>query len=148
MPSILSRLVVAGMLISISASAVFGQDPTMALKLEWSAVSKGRTEFEVSDAALLPSTLALAAEQSGCSYKDDIKNAPVRFMRPEGTPSCYRVLLRNHWLASDIRCFERAEAKAPRTSVSRATGRRWHHGKAGLDHVGKGSQRLSSRNWI
>jgi hypothetical protein len=84
MLSILSRLVVAGMLVSISAAAVFGQDPTMALKSEWSAVSKGRTEFEVSDAALLPSTLALAAEQSGCSYKDDIKNAPVRFMRPEG----------------------------------------------------------------
>ena len=84
MRSILSRLVVAGMLVSISAAAVFGQDPTMALKSEWSAVSKGRTEFEVSDAALLPSTLALAAEQSGCSYKDDIKNAPVRFMRPEG----------------------------------------------------------------
>ena len=83
MRSILSRLVVAGMLVSISAAAVFGRDPTMALKSEWSAVSKGRTEFEVSDAALLPSTLALAAEQSGCSYKDDIKNAPVRFMRPE-----------------------------------------------------------------
>jgi hypothetical protein len=84
MLSILSRLVVAGMLVSISASAVFGQDHTMALKLEWSTVSNGRTEFEVSDAALLPSTLALAAEQSACRYKDDIKNAPVRFMRPDG----------------------------------------------------------------
>jgi len=84
MLSILSRLVVAGMLVSISAAAVFGQAPTMALKSEWSAASNGRTEFEVSDAALLPSTLARAAEQSGCSYKDDIKNAPVRFMRPDG----------------------------------------------------------------
>jgi hypothetical protein len=84
MVSTLSRLVVAGLLVFSSASVGLGQDPMMALKLEWSIVSKGRIEFEVSDAALLPSTLALVAEQSGCRYKDDIKSAPVRFMRPEG----------------------------------------------------------------
>ncbi|WP_213290144.1 hypothetical protein [Bradyrhizobium sp. sGM-13] len=84
MVSILSRLVVAGMLAFSSASVVLGQDHAEALKREWVTASKGRTEFEVSDAALIPSTLALAAEQSGCRYKDDIKDAPVRFIRPEG----------------------------------------------------------------
>jgi hypothetical protein len=82
--SILLRFVVAAMLALNSASGVLAQDPAEALKREWSAVSKGQPEFEVSDAALLPSTLALAAEQSGCRYKDDIKETPVRFIRPEG----------------------------------------------------------------
>ena len=81
--SILSRFVVAGMLVFSSAAAVLGQDRTETRR-EWGTLANGRTEFEVSDAALLPSTLALAAEQSGCRYKDDIKDAPVRFMRPEG----------------------------------------------------------------
>jgi hypothetical protein len=44
MVSILSRLVVAGMLVFNSASVVLGQDHTMALKLEWSTVSKGRID--------------------------------------------------------------------------------------------------------
>ena len=148
MVSILSRLVVAGMLVFNSASVVLGQDHTMALKLEWSTVSKGRIEFEVSDAALLPSTLALAAEQSDCRYKNHIENATVRCHAPRRPPSCYRVLLRNHWLTSGIRCFERAQANTSRTSVSRATGRRWHDSKAGFDHMGKGSRSLSGRNWI
>lgn len=83
MVSILSRLVMAGMLLFNSAAAVLGQDRTETLR-EWGTLANGRTEFDVSDAALLPSTLALAAEQLGCRYKDDIKTAPVRFMRPEG----------------------------------------------------------------
>lgn len=81
--SLLSRLVVAGMLLCNSAAAVLGQDHTETRR-EWGALANGRTEFDVSDAALLPSTLALAAEASGCRYKDGIKEAPVRFMRPEG----------------------------------------------------------------
>ena len=84
MLSIFFRLVAAGMLAFCSASVVLGQDHAEALKREWAIASKGRPEFEVSDAALLPSTLALAVEQSGCRYKDGIKDAPVRFIRPEG----------------------------------------------------------------
>jgi hypothetical protein len=84
MASILFGFVVVGMLALSSASAVLAQDSAETLKREWIAASKGQPEFEVSDAALLPSTLALAAEQSGCRYKDDIKDKPIRFIRPEG----------------------------------------------------------------
>ena len=79
----LSRFVVAGMLLFSSAAALLADD-RIETRREWGTLANGRTEFEVSDAALLPSTLAVAAEQSGCNYKDDIKTAPVRFMRPEG----------------------------------------------------------------
>ena len=144
MRSILSRLVVAGMLVSISAAAVFGQDPTMALKSEWSAVSKGRTEFEVSDAALLPSTLALAAEQSGCSYKDDIKNAPVRFMRPEG----HRLaIVFCSGIIGSHQIFDVSNVLRPRLLELPFLVQPEGVGTT-VDHVGKGSQRLSSRNWI
>jgi hypothetical protein len=81
--SILPRLVVAGMLVFNSAAAVLAQDRTETRR-EWGMLANGRTEFEVSDPALVPSTLAVAAEQSGCRYKDYIKEYPVRFIRPEG----------------------------------------------------------------
>jgi hypothetical protein len=82
-PSILARLVVAGMLVFNSAGVVLAQDRT-ATRREWGTLANGRTEFEVSDPALVPSTLSLAAEQSGCRYQDDIKERPARFIRPEG----------------------------------------------------------------
>jgi len=43
----------------------------------------GRTEFEISDPALVPRQLALAAEQLGCQYKGDIKELPVHFINAE-----------------------------------------------------------------
>jgi hypothetical protein len=65
------------------AAAVLAQDRTETRR-EWGLLANGRTEFEVSDPALVPSTLAVAAEQSGCRYKDYIKEYPARFIRPEG----------------------------------------------------------------
>lgn len=82
--SILSRLLAAGMLL-FNSSALLA-DERMEARREWGTLANGRTEFEVSDAALLPKTLALAAEQSGCRYKEDISARPVRFIRPEGHP--------------------------------------------------------------
>jgi hypothetical protein len=82
-PSILFGVVVAGMLLFNSAAAVLAQDRTETRR-EWGTLANGRTEFEVSDPALVPSTLAVAAEQSGCRYQDDIKERPARFIRPEG----------------------------------------------------------------
>ncbi|MEH2558543.1 hypothetical protein V1286_006072 [Bradyrhizobium algeriense] len=81
--SILPRLVAAWMLVFNSAAAVLAQDRTETRR-EWGTLANGRTEFEVSDPALVPGTLALAAEQSGCRYKDYIKERPARFIRPEG----------------------------------------------------------------
>lgn len=43
----------------------------------------GRTEFEISDPALVPRQLALAAEQLGCQYKRDIKELPIHFINAE-----------------------------------------------------------------
>jgi hypothetical protein len=43
----------------------------------------GQVEFEISDPALVPRQLALAAEQSACHYKDDIKELPIHFISAE-----------------------------------------------------------------
>src|SRR3954465_9002613 len=43
----------------------------------------GRTEFEISDPALVPRQLALAAEQLGCHYNGDIKELPIHFISAE-----------------------------------------------------------------
>jgi hypothetical protein len=48
--------------------------------LEWRSLAKGRTEFDVSDPALLPNRLVLAIEQSGCRYKEGIAELPVHFI--------------------------------------------------------------------
>jgi hypothetical protein len=87
--SVLPPLVLAGLLLFASFAAVLAQDRSEAdlrndVSREWYRLAQGRTEFEVSDPALVPSQLALAAEQSGCRYKEDIRAAPVRFMRLEG----------------------------------------------------------------
>jgi hypothetical protein len=81
MVSILPRLVVAGVLVLISVAFALGQDREA--RREWFDLANGRTEFDVSDPAMVPSQLALAAEQSGCQYKDDIKDMPVRFISVE-----------------------------------------------------------------
>lgn len=47
---------------------------------EWYELANKRVEFEVSDPALLPRLLVIAAEQAGCDYKTDIKSTPVRFI--------------------------------------------------------------------
>jgi hypothetical protein len=78
--SILSRLALTAMLVSIPPSLVLSQDRAEALR-EWDSLSHKRTEFEVLDAALVPSRLALAAEHSNCRYKEEIDQNPIRFIK-------------------------------------------------------------------
>ncbi|MGY8636938.1 hypothetical protein RAD15_31155 [Bradyrhizobium sp. 14AA] len=78
--SFLSSLALAAILILNSAALAVGQERPQARR-EWYSLSGGRTEFEVSDPALLPSRLALAARQTGCRYEEGIKQAPARFMK-------------------------------------------------------------------
>ena len=83
--SILSRLVLAAMLLFTSVAAVIGEDrseaaPSRDVRPEWYSLAKGRTQFDVSDPALVPSQLALAAKQSGCRYELSIKEAPIHFV--------------------------------------------------------------------
>jgi hypothetical protein len=86
--SVLSRLILAGMLLFASVAGVLGEersepDPSRDARREWFSLANGRTEFEVSDPALLPSQLVLAAEQSACRFEDRIKEVPVRFISVE-----------------------------------------------------------------
>jgi hypothetical protein len=78
--SIPLRLVVVGMLVFTSVPVALGQGRAEALR-EWYTLANGRTEFEVSDPALLPSRLALAAEHSGCRYKEGIEQNPISFIK-------------------------------------------------------------------
>jgi hypothetical protein len=85
--SVLSSLIMAGILLWTSVVATLAEDDFANAKREarqeWHTIANGRTEFDVSDPASVPSALALAAEQSGCRYKDGIKELPVRFISVE-----------------------------------------------------------------
>jgi hypothetical protein len=85
---ILYRASVAAILLCASIAAAPGEDHSEAddrrdAGMEWQSLANGRTEFDVSDPALVPRRLALAAEQSGCRYKDGIKEIAVRFTSVE-----------------------------------------------------------------
>src|SRR5215475_596196 len=87
--SILSALVVAGTLLFASVADLLGQDraevdPRRQSYREWESIANGRTDFEISDPALVPSRLALAATRAGCRYKEAISEVPLRFIRVEG----------------------------------------------------------------
>jgi hypothetical protein len=86
--SILSAFFLTGILLFGSVAAPLGQDrsetdPRREAYREWQSIADGRTDFDVSDPALVPSRLALAAAQSGCRYKDAIKDVPLRFISVE-----------------------------------------------------------------
>jgi hypothetical protein len=81
--SILSSLILTAVLASVSIMTGRAEDRPDAqpdVRREWYELAKGRTEFEVSDPALLPKLLVIAVEQSDCNYKQDMKIAPVRFI--------------------------------------------------------------------
>jgi hypothetical protein len=78
----------------------------------YDSISFAGTESEISDAALVPRQLALAAEQTGCHYKHDIKELPIHLIRAEN-PNCASVLSRRSWwIASRIRLCELAKPEA------------------------------------
>jgi hypothetical protein len=86
--SILSRLFLTAILLFGSVAAVLGEDGSEAdrrpnLSREWHSIANGRTEFDISDPALVPASIARAAEQSGCRYKETIEAVPVRFIAVE-----------------------------------------------------------------
>src|SRR3954452_5720424 len=86
--SILSLLLTAMLLCTsmtaTSAEEAPGGDAQQDARQSYGSISfAGRTEFEISDPALVPRQLALAAEQSACHYKDDIKELPIHFISAE-----------------------------------------------------------------
>ena len=88
--SCLSSLVLVATLLFAPTDMSLGEDLSESEHMrrgvlqEWTRISNGRTEFDISDPALLPNRLALVAGQSGCRYKEEINAAPVHFMRLEG----------------------------------------------------------------
>jgi len=86
--SVLSLCVVVGTLLCASiviapAEESSGVSLQQDALREWHFLANGRTEFEISDPALVPRLLVIAAEQSRCDYKVDMKAAPVRLVRFE-----------------------------------------------------------------
>ena len=80
------RSSLAGLVLFTSVIAAFAQaqseiDLSQDPRREWSSLAQGRTEFEISDPALVPSRLALAAKQAGCRYQDQIGQAPLQFVK-------------------------------------------------------------------
>lgn len=88
--SLLLRLIVVGMLVSTSVVFALGQEMSPELhdrieaSREWSNLAKGRTEFEVTNPALLPSRLVLAAKHAGCRFTEEIEKNPVKFIKLGG----------------------------------------------------------------
>jgi hypothetical protein len=78
------RPLFAAILLYASIAVASAEDVQQAERQGYDAISfAGRTDFEISDPALVPRQLALAAEQSNCRYKDDIEKLPVHFISAE-----------------------------------------------------------------
>ena len=77
--SILFSLVLAGISLSASTVTPFAQEVSED-RQSWDDFANGRTDFEVSDPALLPEPLVLAVKQTGCDYTNKIKDIPVHFI--------------------------------------------------------------------
>jgi hypothetical protein len=84
--TISAAFMIAGILQISSADILIGEerssdDVRREAHRQWSDVANGRTEFDISDPALLPTQLALVASRSGCRWKDVIKDVPVHVFK-------------------------------------------------------------------
>jgi hypothetical protein len=98
--SILAGILLYAFTVAALAQERSGTDDRREAFTEWHDLAKGRKEFEISDSTLVPSRLALAAEQSGCRYKDSIKEMPLRFInvatRRLAIVFCFRTVSGSH----------------------------------------------------
>lgn len=60
-----------------------GGDAQQEVRQRYDSISFAGGDFQISEPALVPRQLALAAEQSHCHYKGDIKELPIHFIRTE-----------------------------------------------------------------
>jgi len=81
---ILSLLLTAN---SLCASIAAGEDrrgsDEQDARRKYDNISFAGGDFQISNPALVPRQLALAAEQLSCRYKDDIKESPIQFVSAE-----------------------------------------------------------------
>jgi hypothetical protein len=77
--------VLSGLLLLTAVGEVFAQNISSNIstdpRREWFDLAQGRTDFEVSDPALVPRQLAIAARQENCQYEDGIKRNVIRFIK-------------------------------------------------------------------
>ena len=106
-----SPFIWAGLLLLTFLTAGNAEDVSRDPRREWFNLAQGRTEFEVSDPELVPSFLRLAAEQSGCLYRDGLKVAPLRFLRVANS----RLVLIACWgsLKGTVRAFDLSNLRKP-----------------------------------
>jgi hypothetical protein len=89
--ALLLRLLVGGSLLFTPVVLALGEEMNPELRdridarSEWFNLAKGRTEFEVSDPALVPSRLILAAKHAGCKIEEGIESSPVEFTKIGGS---------------------------------------------------------------
>ena len=79
-------LIIAAILQLSSSDISIGQELTTdevrhETSRQWTAITRGRPEFDIADPALVPSQLALTASRSGCRWKDVIKDVPVHVFK-------------------------------------------------------------------
>jgi hypothetical protein len=78
-------LTVIFLFVTVAAPAQDGSggDAQQAARRKYDSISFAKGDFQISDPALVPQQLALAAEQLRCDYKTDIKQLPVHFISAE-----------------------------------------------------------------
>jgi hypothetical protein len=99
-------------------AVVFGQEPLEAelnrreVRQQWHKVLNGRTDFEISDPALVPKFLERFAEQSRCSYGADIGRHPIHLMSLKGARLA--IILCRPGLVASHRVFDLTDLQRPK----------------------------------
>jgi len=77
---LLTAIFLCASIAAISAENGSGGDAQQDARPKYDSISFAKGDFQISDPALVPRQLALAAEQAHCGYKADIKEFPVHFI--------------------------------------------------------------------
>ena len=77
---LLTATVLCAAIAASSAENDSGSDAQRDAQQKYDSISFAKGDFEISDPALVPRQLALAAEQARCVYQADIKEFPVHFV--------------------------------------------------------------------
>lgn len=110
---VLARLLLLGALTCGGLTTAVADDDRIEAMKEWYSLAEKRTDFEVSDPALLPSRLVRAVRNAGCRYEEGIKDYPVSFMKL-GTRRVAFVFCRWVGIAGTHQVFDLSNLQQPR----------------------------------
>jgi len=80
---LLTAILLCASIVPTSAENGSGGDAQQDARQKYDSISFAKGDFQISDPALVPRQLALAAEQVRCDYKADIKEFPIHFISAE-----------------------------------------------------------------